>query len=142
MSDLQANSKMTHKVDCTLRWAVIALACACVARPVVPQGQHPMQGPQVGVTYGSFGDLDPVLAKRQARMLNVERQKQLVSDAAKLLELARALNSELEAANSDSMTPDQMHKIAEIEKLAKSVKDRMTLTVGGVEPAIPMTAIP
>ncbi len=57
--------------------------------------------------------------------LNVERQKQMVSDANKLLKLARELNDEVATANTGTFTPDQLHKIAEIEKLARSVRERM-----------------
>lgn len=133
MHDLQnpLNSGFVRRSEPILRYAIVTLAMACIALPVVPEGQRPMTGQQSQSVYGDLGDLDPVLAKRQLRLLNVERQKKIVSDADKLLALARALNSEIEKANSGSMTPEQMHKIAEIEKLAKNVKTNMTITVGG-----------
>jgi hypothetical protein len=57
----------------------------------------------------------------------------MVADANKLLKLARELNDEISAANRGTLTPDQLRKIAEIEKLARSVKERMTIGVGQPE---------
>lgn len=75
-------------------------------------------------------DMDPVMAERRMRALNTERQKQMVSDATKLLKLARDLNDEVAKANSGAFTPEQLHKIGEIEKLARNVRERMTAAVG------------
>lgn len=87
-------------------------------------------------TASSFDDIDPMIMARRMTALNVERQKQMVSDANKLLKLARELNDEVAAANSDSFTPDQLRKIAEIEKLARSVRERMASAVGAPQPTL------
>jgi hypothetical protein len=75
-------------------------------------------------------DYDPMMAERRAQALNAERQKQMVADANKLLKLAKELNDEVAAANENAFTPDQLRKIAEIEKLAKNVRERMTAGSG------------
>ncbi len=82
--------------------------------------------------------------QRRLRALNMERQKEMVADAGKLLRLARELNSEVAAQKSDALTSDQLHKVAEIEKLARSVKERMTSGVGQPQPLMmaPMVAFP
>jgi hypothetical protein len=92
---------------------------------------------RTGFGHTGFGSLsndddgfDPVMAERRIRALNAERQKQMVSDANKLLKLARELNDEVASANSGAFTPDQLRKIGEIEKLARSVRERMTSGVG------------
>jgi hypothetical protein len=41
------------------------------------------------------------------------------------------LNAEVSADNSDSLTPSELRKVAAIEKLARSVKQRMSVAVGG-----------
>jgi hypothetical protein len=64
-------------------------------------------------------------------LLNAERQKALVADTNKLLKLVRDLDAEIGAANPDSLTPDQLRRIAEIEKLAHSVKEKMSTSVRG-----------
>ena len=74
--------------------------------------------------------MDPALAKRQFLLLNVQRQKTMVSDADKLLKLATELKAEIDAGDSASLSPEQLRKISEIEKLARSVKQKMSITVG------------
>jgi hypothetical protein len=74
--------------------------------------------------------------------MNVERQKQMVADTNKLLKLARELKDEVASSRSDSFTPDQLHRIAEIEKLARSVKDRMAEGVGPAQQAPPFLPTP
>ena len=62
----------------------------------------------------------------------------MVADAGKLLKLAQELNDEVAASNTGSLTPEQLRKIAEIEKLARSVKERMT--AGNVQSQPALTA--
>jgi hypothetical protein len=73
----------------------------------------------------NIGSGDPLWQEKQLRLINADRQKQLVADTNKLLKLAQQLNDEIAAANPDSLTPDQLRRIAEIEKLAHSVKEKM-----------------
>jgi hypothetical protein len=81
-------------------------------------------------TNSQFG-ADPNADPRRIRMLNSERQKELVSDTQKLLQLARELNAEVSDANAAAMTDAQLRKVAEIAKLARSVKEKMTFSLGG-----------
>lgn len=101
----------------------------------VPAGQQPIPSPmnqQPRSPYDGFGASDPVLAARQMRALNVDRQKSLVSDTEKLLKLAQDLNSEIETSNQEVLTQVQLRKIADIEKLARNVKQKMSISfVGG-----------
>jgi hypothetical protein len=69
--------------------------------------------------------------KKRIKLLNAERQRALISDTDKLLKLARELNQEVTANDSGAMTGQQLHKLDEIGKLAKSVKEKMSYTVGG-----------
>ena len=88
----------------------------------------------------SSGEYDPIMRERQIRGLNNERQKEMVSDTNKLLKLAQELNDEIAAKNAGTLTYDQLHKIAQIEKLARSVKEKMAEGVG--EPTQPVGAPP
>jgi hypothetical protein len=74
-------------------------------------------------------DDDTAMVHRQMNALNAERQKVLVSDTAKLLKLAQELNTEVASSQANSLSPDQMRKIANIEKLARSVKQKMSESV-------------
>lgn len=54
-----------------------------------------------------------------------ERHKQLVRDTDRLVELAQQLKDQVDKSNKNTLSIDVVKKAAEIEKLAKSVKDRM-----------------
>ena len=69
--------------------------------------------------------------QKRMKALNAERQKSLVSDSEKLLRLAKELNDELAQNNSGTMNPEQLRKVEEIGKLAKSVKEKMSFSAGG-----------
>ena len=56
---------------------------------------------------------------------NDERQRRIVSDTQKLLALTSQLKAEVAASGADAMTPEMLRQMDEIEKLAKSVKDKM-----------------
>jgi len=60
---------------------------------------------------------------RQKR--NDERQRRIVSDTQKLLALTSQLKAEVASTGAEAMTPEMLKQMDEIEKLAKSVKDRM-----------------
>lgn len=82
------------------------------------------------------GEYDPTMIERRIRGLNNERQKEMVSDTNKLLKLAQELNDEIAAKNAGTLTFDQLHKIAQIEKLARSVKEKMADGVGQPTPPV------
>ncbi len=114
------------------------------AKCSAPAGQIPVQDQVNQRSQSQFGDMgndDPILVEKQLRALNEERQKNIVSDAAKLLKMVKVLNSELESGNPASFTPEQLREISEIEKLAHSVKEKMSFAIGGEptfrEPQVP-----
>ena len=122
-----------------MRWvAPAALAAMCVAFMLVLQGHaqsspgsgaHSPFGQPVGPPSGpgvdDSGNSDPIEAGKRLQALNAERQKSMVSDANKLLRLVDELNSEITRSNPDSLTPAQLRTLAEIEKLAHNVRDKM-----------------
>ncbi len=90
------------------------------------------------------GNYDPTMMERRLTALNRERQKELISDTNKLLKLAMELNDQIAANNTGTLTWDQLHKMAEIEKLARNVKEKMADGVGqvGPTPDIPIAMPP
>ena len=60
-----------------------------------------------------------------AKMRNEDRQKKLVADTERLLELATDLKTLVDQSAANSLSEDEMKKVEEIEKLAHSVKERM-----------------
>lgn len=77
---------------------------------------------------------DSVEEVRRLRALNADRQKSMVADAIKLLSLVNELNAEIARDNPDTLGPEQLRKVAEIEKLAHNVKDKMSISVRGMTP--------
>ena len=74
---------------------------------------------------------DPIFDAKRLRAMNVDRHKSLVSDTDKLVKLARQLDAEIASNPPDELTPDQLRKVAEIEKLARSVKTKMAQSFDG-----------
>jgi hypothetical protein len=93
---------------------------------------HPLQSANGVIDpTASTDEEDPVAQQRQLRQLNVALHKSMVSDTDKLLKLIIDLNAELSSTNPDSLTPDQLKKVAAIEKLARNVKEAMKTSVQG-----------
>jgi len=96
-------------------------------------GQTPTPGmPQVGGRKGSQsqddGSMDPLAGNMEAqreRMRNADRQKQLQQDTEKLLSLATELKQQVDKTDKNILSVDVIKKADEIEKLAKSVRERM-----------------
>ena len=69
--------------------------------------------------------LSPDMEASQAKMRNIDRQKQLVEDTQKLLALANELKADVDKSTKDTLSLDVVRKADEIEKLAHSVKEKM-----------------
>lgn len=114
-----------------LRLALILPAGICLVLPAQSQlpgtesSPAPMTYPQ-GTQPGPPPSAESAFQRRRIRVLNAERQKEMVSDANKLLRLTAELNNEVSHNKSDSFTPDQLRQLAKIEKLARSVKNKMS----------------
>lgn len=63
--------------------------------------------------------------KEMQKKSNLERQQQLKKDTEKLLELATELKQYVDKSNENTLSLDVIRKADQIEKLAKSVKDKM-----------------
>lgn len=92
-------------------------------------GQNPGQFPPVGPNHPGLGRAPDAQMRRimeeQAKKRNIERQKKLVEDTDKLLLLATQLKAGVDKSTKDTLSVEVIRKADEIEKLAKSVKQRM-----------------
>jgi hypothetical protein len=68
---------------------------------------------------------NPFSGEKQMEEFNRQRQKQMLSDSAKLLKLANELKSEVDTSGKDTLSANALHKAEEIEKLARKVGDKM-----------------
>jgi hypothetical protein len=79
---------------------------------------------------------DPVFQERRLRQLSIANHKSMVSDTDKLLQLVTELSNEVGNTNPRSFTPEELRKIAMIEKLAHNVKDKMRISFQGPQDTI------
>jgi hypothetical protein len=90
-----------------------------------PMGNDPLDERQPP----PMGPNDPMALEKRLKALNAERQKAMISDTNKLVKLAAQLNAEINGKHPGELTPDQLHQVAEIEKLAHSIKEKMCTSV-------------
>ena len=76
-----------------------------------------------------MGPNDPVTLERRLKALNAQRQKSMVSDTDKLVKLAAELNAEINGKHPGELSPAQLRQVAEIEKLAHNIKEKMCTSV-------------
>jgi hypothetical protein len=65
------------------------------------------------------------IAQDMAKKANLERQVQLKNDTDKLLKLSQELKEYVDKSNENMLSVSVLKKAEEIEKLARSVKDKM-----------------
>jgi hypothetical protein len=116
----------------------------CRAQQPPSMGGQPMSTPHgfpqdAGPFSTNVDPTDDIQAEKRMTALNAERQKSMISDSAKLLKLANELNNEIAQSNTGELTPAQLRTVAEIEKLAHNVRDKMTMSIRG--PQMPSNSI-
>lgn len=72
------------------------------------------------------------IRRERDKALNAKRQEELKRDTERLLKLATELKENVDKTNQNMLSLDVIKKAEEIEKLAKSVKDKMKAQ--GLEP--------
>ncbi|MGH9589502.1 MAG: hypothetical protein ACRD25_03870, partial [Terracidiphilus sp.] len=123
------------KLAAFLGFALFALSTVNAQMPTTQMptsqngGRMGQQVPQMGIP-PAVGP-NATFQERRIRQLNVERQKEMVSDANDLLKLTARLNAEVAKNRAASLTPDQVRMVARIEKLAKSIREKMSNPVQG-----------
>jgi hypothetical protein len=111
-------------------WA-LCLTAATGAAQNLPAGGLAVHGVPQPLTQPSSERMDqnpsrPLRDEKLQQAFNADRQKAMVSDTNKLLRLVNELNAEIASKDADSLSPGQLRKVAEIEKLARSVKEKMS----------------
>lgn len=112
---------------------LVFLVCCCfMTAKTQQQLPPPLSRPPISPSQSSNTNDEPggdALAHRamvqQAQRRNDQRQQDIVNDTAKLLSLTEQLKAEVEKGNKDQMSASVIKKAEEIEKLAKSVKEKM-----------------
>jgi nitric oxide reductase activation protein len=104
------------------------MLCICLlAWPTATPGQS-RQRPLATDPNAAPTDADEArdrIARDMAKKANLERAAALKSDTDKLLKLAVELKAYVDKSNENVLSIDVVKKAEEIEKLARSVKDKM-----------------
>ena len=95
--------------------AVLSVLVMWMAMPATGLGQAKQQAEQ---------GVNPSLLAKQMGMRNSERQDKLVSDTNKLLALVTNFNQQANKDGVQLSSVDMVKRAEEIEKLARSVKER------------------
>ncbi|HEX4663035.1 MAG TPA: hypothetical protein VH196_01510 [Terriglobales bacterium] len=99
---------------------IIGSSAAQLPTPLGMQGQDP--------PFGREKPKDPTEEKMEherEKAMNKQRQTSLQKDTDHLLELATQLKAYVDKSNEHTLSLDVVKKADEIEKLAKSVKEKM-----------------
>jgi hypothetical protein len=115
--------------------AVMLLSPGCGAQSPGPAGNNPTLGKRIPQPR----DVDPsqidtvggvpAYYEKRMQMLNAAQHRSMVADTERLVKLVADLNAQINSSKANSLTPDQLHMVAEIEKLAHNVKDKMRMAV-------------
>jgi hypothetical protein len=92
------------------------------------RAQDPSSRPQrrdMGSAAPEGDDAREQLARDMAKKANLERQAALKADTEKLVKLSGELKDYVDKSNENILSLDVLKKAEEIEKLARSVKERM-----------------
>lgn len=113
------------------KYRVLLLAASLMLVPAV----HAQQTPTTNAPEQKLPGLSPNptqpdnamahMSERMARQRNTDRQKQIVADTAQLLKLAQQLNVDVSKSDKNTLSLDVVKEAGEIEKLAKTIKDKM-----------------
>lgn len=86
--------------------------------PPPRQVEDPMDGPGSSIFY-----------EKRLRMLNAAQHDSMVADTDRLVKMVAELNTQVNRSNEKSLTPEQVRMVAEIEKLAHGIRDKMRMSV-------------
>ncbi|SNT01554.1 hypothetical protein SAMN05421770_103467 [Granulicella rosea] len=95
--------------------------------PTIPASEQTAPGPanhRPSLGDGTGSELNPSTQERLGIARMTERQRLLIADTDKLLELAQALKKDVDKTDKNMLSLDVVKRAEAIEKLARSVKER------------------
>lgn len=129
---------------CLLAWFAVPSARAQRAGGLVSASTPPVQysDPMNPRTDAAPNPIDAAMEHRRLQSLNAKRQQSLLADTDRLVKLAAQLNTAINSTQQDQLTVDQLRAVAEIEKLAKSIREKMSEAESGAPSLGPRPALP
>lgn len=110
---------------------ILLLAAACCALPARAQqssGTPPITSPDRLPDIGNAPPTDTSdshILHDMAKERSIMRQKEIIADTNRLLDLAKQLKAAVDKSNKDQLSLSVVDTANEIEKLAKTVKEKM-----------------
>jgi len=110
-----------------VRALILSIVIVTALFPAVAVGQDSgvAGDPQFGQTRNGQDPDRAKIERDMARARGKERQKQIQEDTDKLLKLATELKQYVEKTNQNILSVDVLKKTDEIDKLAKTIRDKM-----------------
>ena len=117
-----------------MRALIVVVGLVCLLSPVRDSAQDSPQevavlqvsvDPQMGQRRNEQSPDEIQRERDMAKQRNKERQRKLKDDTDKLLQLATELKEYVDKSNEHILSIEVLKKTDEIEKLAKSVRDKM-----------------
>ncbi len=108
---------------CLLVCLPLAISGAGVSQGIRPPAAPARADSSTVPTEGDEGERR--LAREMAKKANLERQAQLKTDTDRLFKLSQELKDYVDKSNENVLSLNVLRKAEEIEKLARSVKDKM-----------------
>jgi len=69
--------------------------------------------------------------QKQFELMNVQRRKEMTSDAAKMIALAYELNAKADKVTPDKLSMFEIQQAEQIGKLARQIQDKMRASLAG-----------
>jgi hypothetical protein len=104
--------------------------------------QIPNGDPMSQVSNMAPSPIDAKMEQKRLRSLNAKRQQSLRADTDRLVKLAAQLNAFINSTQQGQLTTDQLSAVAEIEKLAKSIREKMSEADSGAPSVGPRPPLP
>ncbi len=101
----------------------LAISGAGVSQGIRPPAAPARADSSTVPTEGDEGERR--MAREMAKKANLERQAQLKNDTDRLFKLSQELKDYVDKSNENVLSLNVLRKAEEIEKLARSVKDKM-----------------
>ena len=108
---------------CLLVCLPLAISGAGVSQGIRPPAAPARADSSTVPTEGDEGERR--IAREMAKKANLERQAQLKNDTDRLFKLSQELKDYVDKSNENVLSLNVLRKAEEIEKLARSVKDKM-----------------
>lgn len=120
-----------HRLARICSLILLAAAGSSLHAQAQPQAAAPAPGVDPSVPPPLFSNAPPTdpnqvhMLHAMAKERSVLRQKEIVDDTNQLLDLAKQLKAAVDKSSKDQLSLDVVTTAAQIEKLAKSVKEKM-----------------